>query len=420
MAATGENGEKHGLLGFWPKGEVWFRRFLRDDVPWSTVEALDPVPEGGRDEYGVLLAGPAKVEGTLYREGEFVALLDRSSLERFVAESGRAGGLAVPWFDRIVPDALWAPRTEPVALGPYRKEIGARFTRSLLVTIAGVAAFRLYPEFGIFALLLAAYYGLFPLVESAMAWMRRVDLLSVEELNRRLVNAVLFSRWMQTRPSIHLKIGVAVLAVVFVGQMLCPPRGVGTSIEAAALVKERVSAGGEWWRVVTAGLMHGSVLHILFNGMALLSFGRVLAALVSRSLLPVVFLLAVVAGSLASLWFGPGERSVGASGGILGCLGFLLVVSLKFKEVLPGYLQAALIQSAIVIALFGAIGSSFIDNAAHAGGLIGGALLAVALWPWLRLAPEKERPAAKIAGLASLGVLLAGVAKIAAELFFSS
>jgi len=139
-------------------------------------------------------------------------------------------------------------------------------------------------------------------------------------------------------------------------------------------------------------------------------------ALVSPAFLSFVFLFTVVTGSLASLWLGSGVPSVGASGGILGCLGFLLVVTQKFKKELPGYLQASLIQSTLVVAIFGALGSQFIDNAAHAGGLLGGIVLGVLFHPWMRLAPTSTRPLIRLISWISLVVLVGGVVKIAMEL----
>jgi len=182
-------------------------------------------------------------------------------------------------------------------------------------------------------------------------------------------------------------------------------------------LKDAVQVEGEWWRTVTTGLMHGSVLHIFFNGMALYSLGRVIVALASPPLLSFVFLFTVVTGSLASLYLGPAPASVGASGGILGCLGFLLVLTFKFRAVLPGFLQTNLIQSTLVVAIFGALGASFIDNAAHGGGLAGGVLLGLVSWPWIRLAPKTVKPGVWVLSIASIAILLTGLGKIAMELW---
>jgi hypothetical protein len=84
---------------------------------------------------------------------------------------------------------------------------------------------------------------------------------------------------------------------------------------------------------------------------------------------------------------------------------------------LPGFLRASLIQSTIVVSIFGLLGAAFIDNAAHAGGLVGGVALGLVMAPWMRLAPTVSKPAARILSALSLSVLALGVAKVAWELW---
>lgn len=413
---SGEGGAFTDPLQAWAPGEVWFRRWIPEGLPWGNEELLEAVPESAAGCYGVKVGAYTRRDGQRYEPGELVVVDTREEFERLLQEFGSSTDLVFPWYGRLVPASLLAPHSSRVDLAGYRAEFGGRFLKSLLLTAGLVALGFAMPDLLMLALLMATFYGLFPLVESAMAWVRRVDLLSVEELNRRLVNFEFFRRWLVNRRSRLLKVGVGALVAVFVAQMLA---GLSASIEAAALVKSRVLDGGEWWRVVTTGLMHGNVVHILFNGMALYSLGRVIVALVSPSLLGSVFLFTVVSGSCASLWMGPGEASVGASGGILGCLGFLLVVTGKYRRVLPGYLRASLLQSTFVVAIFGLLGAGFIDNAAHAGGFLGGLLLGFVLSPWIELAPRKSRPLARLFSAASLSVLAAGVVKIFWELWLT-
>ncbi len=403
-----------GPLEVWRPGDVWFRDLIPADLPWGSEDYLEAVPPDAAGAYGVKTGGYATVDDQRYEPGEIVVVETEEKLRRLLPALGSATDLIFPWYDRLVPATLFAPHSSRIDLADYRRDLSGRFMRALLLTAGLLVAGFAFPGFRILALLMATIYGLFPLVESGTAWLRRVDRYSVEELNRRLVNFEFFRRWLLTRRSRLLQASIAVLIAIFVGQIFA---GLGRSIEAAALVKERVLADGEWWRIVTTGLMHGSIVHILFNGMALYSLGRVLVALVSPSLLSCVFLLTVATGSLASLWLGPGVPSVGASGGILGCLGFLLVVTFKFHSALPGYLRSSLVQSCIVVAIFGFLGSDFIDNAAHAGGFLGGVLLGMAVSPWLRLSPPKARPVARVFSALSLAILAAATAKIAWELW---
>ena len=412
-----EGGHMEDPLASWRPGEVWFRGWIPRELPWGREDLLEEVPAEARGSYGVKAGRAVTLDGQRYGDGELVIVETRSDFERLLPGIGTATDLVFPWYDRLVPAGLVAPHARRIELAAYRAEFQGRFFKALLITAGLVGAGFYFPEFRMLALLMATMYGLFPLVEAGMAWLRRVDRFSVEDLNRRMVNFEFFRRWLGTRRSRLLTVGVVVLVLVFVGQMLA---GLPGSIDAAALVKERVTRDGEWWRLVTTGLMHGSVIHILFNGMALYSLGRVIISLVSPSLLGFVFLFTVVTGSLASLYLGPGQASVGASGGILGCLGFLLVVTGRFRDVLPGFLRASLIQSTIVVSIFGLLGSSFIDNAAHGGGFVGGVVLGMAMSPWMRLAPTTTRPVVRILSVISLAILVLGVVKIGWELWRAS
>ncbi len=400
-------------LRHWPEGTVWFRRYLPTDLPWGKESFLDPVPENAVGCYGVKVGAETKIDGVRYESGQIVVVDSPADFRRLLPALDSATEFLFPWYGRMVPASLLLPHRETIGLAAYRRGITSKLLRAFVLAVGLVALAFAVPSLMIIALIAAVMYGLHPLVELGMAWTRRVDRLTVEDLNRRAVNFEFFRRWIQTRPARWLKVGLGVLVAVFLAQL-----AVGTmpSIVAAALVKERVLIHGEWWRLITTGLMHGNVIHILFNGMALYSLGRVLVALVSPALLSFVFMATVVTGSLASLWLGPGVPSVGASGGILGCLGFLLVVTVKFGKELPGYLRASLIQATIVVAIFGALGSQFIDNAGHAGGFLGGLALGALFSPWMRLAPSSTRPLFRLLSWGSIAVLLGGVGKIGMEL----
>lgn len=401
-------------LRFWPEGEVWFREQLSSDTPWSDDALLDSVPETAEGSYGVKVGNSVKIDGEHYQQGNIVLVDTRAEFERILLQVDEAEAFIFPWYDKLVPPALLIPHQQTIDLASFRKGLQERFFKALGITIAALAIGFYERSFLMIALLGATIYGLFPLVEVSMAWFRRVDQYSVDELNRRTVSGEFFRRWMLSRPTGILKVALAVLVLVFVGQLWV---GENASIAKAALVQSAVLDGGEWWRTVTTGLMHGGVFHILFNGMALYSLGRVIVALVSPSLLVIVFFVSVITGSLASLWFGHAPASVGASGGILGCLGFLLVVCEKFKDELPQFLRLSCVQSAIVIAIFGLLGNSFIDNAAHAGGFIGGLILGVVFYKGLRLASNDTGPVVKAFSWVCLFFLFAGFVKIGIELW---
>ncbi|MEM1442954.1 MAG: rhomboid family intramembrane serine protease [Verrucomicrobiota bacterium] len=422
--ASAQSPQQIRILDLWKENEVWFRDWIHRDRPWGDEKLLEAIPEEAAGQFGVKVGEYVKVDGQGYEPGQIVIVNSREELRKLVEGMRKVSGLLFPWFDRIVVPGLWLPHLKKIDGARFRSFHTKRFLKALAISAALAVLGYLRPEFLMLALLGAAYYGLFPLVDSAFALSRKVERLSVDDLNSQMVNDELFQIWLSQRPTVLLKIGVGILILVFLLQAWADggrtflAAGVNSpSLQGAALVRDAVLNGGEWWRIVTAGLMHGSIFHILFNGMALFSLGRVTVALVSPMLLSIVFLIAVITGSLASLWLGTASVSVGASGGILGLLGFLLVVTNKFKGQLPDYLQSSLVQSTIVVALFGLLGARFIDNAAHAGGFIGGIIFGIVCFPWMRLAPVKTRPIVALLGWISFAVILAGVVKVALEIW---
>jgi hypothetical protein len=110
--------------------------------------------------------------------------------------------------------------------------------------------------------------------------------------------------------------------------------GLSDSIELAGLVKSK-TVEGEYWRLLTCTLMHGSIMHIIINSWSIYVIGHLIIRITGLSYFLLVFLFSGLLGSLFSIFLLPTETSVGASGGIMGLIGFILIMSLKFKEHVP-------------------------------------------------------------------------------------
>jgi membrane associated rhomboid family serine protease len=205
----------------------------------------------------------------------------------------------------------------------------------------------------------------------------------------------------------------AAIAAVALVQLVAP----GSSIAGAGLVKDAVRHG-EGWRLLTAPLMHGGATHLLMNGMALLAVGPEVERLSHRAYLPLVFLAAALAGGAGSMLLYPHTTSVGASGGLMGVIGFLVVLAHRRRELLPSDMGRRLLMDVGWIALLGVVGYAFIDNGAHAGGLLGGAALGLLLVPRGGVTPHWEPSAAvRAAGWASLAVIAVAVLTAAIAMF---
>jgi membrane associated rhomboid family serine protease len=144
----------------------------------------------------------------------------------------------------------------------------------------------------------------------------------------------------------------------------------GDGWRVAGLLKDRYAAG-EWWRLLTAPWLHGGIVHWLLNATALLYLGRRTEVLARWPHLLLVFLVAALGGGVASARFVT-TPSVGASGGLLGLLGFLLVFEALHRKLVPVSTRQRLLGGIVATAVIGVLGFRFIDNAAHAGGLLAG------------------------------------------------
>ncbi len=182
------------------------------------------------------------------------------------------------------------------------------------------------------------------------------------------------------------------------------------AVHGGAMVPEEIR-DGQWWRLLTSGFLHGNIIHFGVNFMALLSLGRETEVLAHRAYLPLVFLAGVLAGSLASFAIPPDASSVGASGGLMGLIGFLAVLGYRRREAVPaGFLGMVLLNLAFIAGI-GIVGFRLIDNAGHAGGLLAGVLLGALFIPTLRARPTwTTGRGVQVAGYVSLAILVLGAA----------
>jgi rhomboid protease GluP len=146
---------------------------------------------------------------------------------------------------------------------------------------------------------------------------------------------------------------------------------------------------GDWWRLVTAGFVHGGLLHIAFNMWCLVSLGQLSERLFGRFQTLFIYLLTGVGGALLSLAHNPRHMEVGASGAIFGIAGALLA-GVKFGNLdLSAGAKRSVISSMtfFVVVNFilgaGVLGSN-IDNFCHLGGFVTGLLMGVPMGGFAR------------------------------------
>lgn len=183
--------------------------------------------------------------------------------------------------------------------------------------------------------------------------------------------------------------------------------GIDESAELAGLVKPLVWKG-DLWRLVTYATLHGFFpIHLYFNAQALYGFGSLIESIANRAHLAAVFLLAVIGGGLVSLFFMPDVVSIGASGGIMGLIGYLAIYGYRRRRQLPpDFLKGMLINIGF-IAAFGIVAYKIVDNFGHLGGLLTGAIYGFVQIPKdLHKNPRSVGTMAEILGLTALGIFI--------------
>lgn len=154
---------------------------------------------------------------------------------------------------------------------------------------------------------------------------------------------------------------------------------------------------GEWWRLLSAPLLHLSVGHLVNNVLALVLIGMRLEALIGSLALISIFPVSAFSGSLGSAAFNPPNvASVGASGAIQGLLAALYVAG--FTCATTNDDSRCIRSDALWFFILGMAYSSIseftgkafgVDLAAHVCGGIAGGLIAVALL-FSRILPARQ------------------------------
>ena len=127
----------------------------------------------------------------------------------------------------------------------------------------------------------------------------------------------------------------------------------------------------EWYRLITAMFLHGGLIHIGFNMMALMQLGPALEELYGSSRYFFLYIVTGAFGFLVSAFpYGPwqGSNSLGASGGLLGLVGAMLAITTKRGGAYMRELRSRLISSVVFLLVLGFMGMG-IDNKAHMAGL---------------------------------------------------
>jgi membrane associated rhomboid family serine protease len=216
-----------------------------------------------------------------------------------------------------------------------------------------------------------------------------------------------FETWLsiQKSPATRLLLGLIVL--VGLVQVIVEIREPlpGATFWMAGLTKS-AGAATDWWRLLTAPFLHGHWLHWLMNASALAYLGKRVEVFARWPHFAMAFAISAWIGGEASARYMK-QLSVGASGGLMGLLGFLLVFESMHRLLVPESARRRLLAGVLLTAGIGVVFSHFIDNAAHAGGLVAGMGYAALVFP-KSSSPHRPRTTTVdvVLGGAALGLLV--------------
>jgi membrane associated rhomboid family serine protease len=172
-------------------------------------------------------------------------------------------------------------------------------------------------------------------------------------------------------------------------------------------------ADGEWYRLITAAFLHMpmnagglGITHILFNMWALWALGPQLEQVLGRLRFTVLYILSALGGNVLLYLVNPLQAAVGASGAIFGLFAAFFVVGRRLGVDTRG------IVFLIVINLLFTFTFSGISWEGHVGGLVTGAILAVAF----AYAPRRRQKAVQVAAAGVVAALLVVLTAVATAL----
>jgi membrane associated rhomboid family serine protease len=165
-------------------------------------------------------------------------------------------------------------------------------------------------------------------------------------------------------------------------------------------------AEGEWYRLLTYGFLHASVLHIGFNMFALYFLGRILEPGIGTPRFVALYFASLFAGAFGAILLDPNDLTIGASGAVFGIFGATFVIA-RSRGVDA---LASTIGFILLLNLAITFGSERISVGGHLGGLAAGLLCALVIVAGDRGALGPRRLPIELAAMIAIGVFSIAVA----------
>jgi len=134
-------------------------------------------------------------------------------------------------------------------------------------------------------------------------------------------------------------------------------------------------AEGEWYRLVTSGFLHASLLHIGFNMLLLYFLGRLLEPALGTPRFVALYFASLLAGSFGALVLDPNALTLGASGAVFGLAGATFVIARgRGMDAIAGEIGFLIVFNLVI-----GFTVPNISVGGHLGGLAAGVICALAI-----------------------------------------
>lgn len=181
---------------------------------------------------------------------------------------------------------------------------------------------------------------------------------------------------------------------VFAGQVILAGDARYAALGIPSRILRWLGANASLWTIadnrletlVTSVFLHASALHLALNLWMLWNIGRYVERSVGAArFFPLYLASGIVASAASAIWgrfFEPGTLSVGASGALCGLVGAAIVIGVRmegWQSELTWRMASYLLVLVLAIPLLHWVRGDIaqIDNAAHVGGAVGGAIVAM-------------------------------------------
>jgi membrane associated rhomboid family serine protease len=160
-------------------------------------------------------------------------------------------------------------------------------------------------------------------------------------------------------------------------------------------------ADGEWYRLLTSGFLHASIIHIGFNMFALFFLGRLLEPGIGTARFVALYFASLFAGSFGAILLSPDSLTIGASGAVFGIFGATFVIARsRGVDALASSIGVILLLNLAIT-----FGNPEISIGGHLGGLAGGVLCALVIVAGERGMLGSRRLAMELLAMIAVGAL---------------